>query len=200
MELQVQNIIFTPNAEILLKAHNDTRFYNLLQHATYLTIDGIGVFIGLQMIPHPKENESVFGFFFRGMANILLLPYFFFNLFFRRAMLVKKYGERICGSDITKDILKMSEERNIEVVVLDLYSPDYPEKMECQKHFREKVLKAYPNLRFQYHIYAPDKETEILQEIKNSEAKILFSTLGMYKQEESVIHIMKHAPNIRLGL
>jgi N-acetylglucosaminyldiphosphoundecaprenol N-acetyl-beta-D-mannosaminyltransferase len=49
-------------------------------------------------------------------------------------------------------------------------------------------------------VYKPDEKNKIIKKIKSSEAKILFSTLGMKKQEKSVIEIMEQASNIKLGL
>ena len=86
-----QHIVFTPNPEILLKTKTDREFRELLNKATYLTSDGIGLYIAFQI------NDSPLSAF----VDFLLLPYYFFNLFFRRKYLYKKYGERICGSDLT---------------------------------------------------------------------------------------------------
>jgi UDP-N-acetyl-D-mannosaminuronic acid transferase (WecB/TagA/CpsF family) len=39
LKLEKQNIVFTPNPEILLKTKNDSEFKELLNKATYLTPD-----------------------------------------------------------------------------------------------------------------------------------------------------------------
>ncbi|MDQ7009107.1 MAG: WecB/TagA/CpsF family glycosyltransferase, partial [Candidatus Gracilibacteria bacterium] len=39
-----------------------------------------------------------------------------------------------------------------------------------------------------------------IKQISSSKSKILFSTLGMKKQEKSIIEIMQKAKNIKLGL
>jgi UDP-N-acetyl-D-mannosaminuronic acid transferase (WecB/TagA/CpsF family) len=41
LKLQKQNIVFTPNPEILLKTKSDNEFKSLLNKANYLTPDGI---------------------------------------------------------------------------------------------------------------------------------------------------------------
>jgi N-acetylglucosaminyldiphosphoundecaprenol N-acetyl-beta-D-mannosaminyltransferase len=63
-----------------LKTKGDSEFKKLLQKADYLTPDGIGLYIAFQML-------STRSFFLR----ILLLPYYLFNLFFRKKYLYKKY-------------------------------------------------------------------------------------------------------------
>ena len=47
-----------------------------------------------------------------------------------------------------------------------------------------------------FTIYNPDKKEEIIEKIWASKSKVLFSTLGMKKQEESVIEIMEKCRNL----
>lgn len=189
-QLKKQTLVFTPNPEILLNAREDADFATALKKADFLTIDGIGIYIWLQI------QENSYGVF----ANTFLLPYFIFNIFFRRKSLYRKYGERICGSDITLDLLDFSEKNNIKISIIDPYFPQDKAKCESQKNFEKNVLKVYPNLDFDFFVYNPDKVSNIVEDIKNSQSQILFSTLGMKKQEYSVIDVMNKCPNIKLGL
>lgn len=189
-KLQKQNIVFTPNPEILIKTQQDHDFKVLLQKAHYLTPDGIGLYIAFQIL---DNNYSK-------LINIALLPYFFFRLFFQRSQLYKKYGERICGSDITHDLLIFSQTNNIKISIIDLYNPNDLSKVKSQRNFPQLLQEKFPNLQFEYHIYNPSKKVDIIHTIKSSDAQILFSTLGMKKQEESISEIMAQCPNIKLGL
>jgi N-acetylglucosaminyldiphosphoundecaprenol N-acetyl-beta-D-mannosaminyltransferase len=49
-KLEKQNIVFTPNPEILLQTKNDSEFKSLLEKANYLTPDGIGLYIAFQIL------------------------------------------------------------------------------------------------------------------------------------------------------
>lgn len=189
-KLEKQNIVFTPNPEILLNAKKDKDFRKTLKKADFLTIDGIGIYLALQIL----DNNLI------KIINFLLLPYYIFNLFFRKKYLYKKYGERICGSDLTKDLINFAEKNNIKISIIDLYNPSDLKKVESQKIFSKLINKKFPKLKFDYFIYNPLKKEEILEEIKNSKSKILFSTLWMKSQEKSVIEIMKKAKNIKLWL
>ena len=189
-EFNTQNIVFTPNPEILLKTKTDSEFRELLNKATYLTADGIGLYIAYQ-INDSKQNAFV---------DFLLLPYYFFNLFFRRGYLYKKYWERICGSDLTGDLVPFAEKNNIKITIIDPYYPLDLAKVESQKTFREDLLKKFPKLDFDFFVYKPEEKDEIIEEIKNSDSKILFSTLWMKKQEASVVEIMGKCYNIKLWL
>ncbi|MCH2188468.1 WecB/TagA/CpsF family glycosyltransferase [Candidatus Gracilibacteria bacterium] len=184
---QGQKKVFTPNPEMLLKAKDDTEFHDILRAAEYLTIDGIGLYFGFQAL----EYKSRF-------IRFLLTDWFFFNILFRRKYLEKKYGKRICGSDLTRELIKYASKNNIRVAIIDPYFPHDLKKVEAQKTFREDLSGKYPDLKFDYYIYKDPQQ--VGEQIKGSEAKILFSTLGMKSQEQSVIDIMQVCPNIKLGL
>lgn len=189
-KFESQNIVFTPNPEILLKTLKDKEFESLINKANYNTSDWIGLYIAYQII---DNNYNKF-------INILLLPYFFFNLFFRRNFLYEKYGQRICWSDLTKDLVQYSEKNNIKVTIIDLYNPTDSKKVESQNMFSKLLKDKFKNLNFDYFIYEPSKKSEIIKKIKDSDSKILFSTLWMKKQEESVIEIMQDCQNIKIWL
>lgn len=188
--LETQQTVFTPNPEILLKTLTDTEFKWFLDKADILTPDWIGLYLAYQIIDSKYNN----------FINFLLLPYFVANLFVRRRYLYEKYGERICGSDLTNDLLPYAEEKWIKISIIDLYNPTDDAKVASQEVFREKLQWFFPKLAFDYYIYDESKKDEIIAAIKNSDAKMLFSTLGMKKQEESVIEIMSKCYNIKLWL
>ena len=185
-----QNIVFTPNPEILLQTKSDSEFKKLLEKADYLTPDGIWLYIAFQIL----DNR------YWKLINTLLLPYYFFNLFFKRKSLYRKYGDRICWSDITKDVLARAIENNTRITIIDLYNPTDLKKVESQKIFSGKLKEKFPKLHFDYFIYEEKEKNKILEQIKKSDSKIIFSTLGMKKQEESVIEIMDSCKNIKLWL
>ena len=189
-EKNKQNIIFTPNPEILLNTLKDEEFKKLLEKANYLTPDWIGLYIAFQI----NSNS------FWKIINFLIMPYFFFNLFFRRKYLYKKYWDRICGSDLTGDLVKFCEKENIKITILDPYYPKDLAKVESQKYFRKNITNKFPNLNFDFFIYNPENKEEIIEKIWNSDSKILFSTLWMKTQEKSVIEIINKCPNIKLWL
>ena len=189
-KLEKQTIVFTPNPEILLKAKTDKGFKNLLQKADYLTPDGIWLYIAFQILNNTYSK----------LTNTILIPYYFFNLFFRRKYLYKKYWDRICWSDLTKDIILKAEKEWIKISIVDLYNPKDKNKVDSQKVFPKLLQNKFPKLQFDYYIYNPDNKNKIIKNISNSDSKILFSTLWMKKQEESVVEIMEKCSNIKLWM
>ena len=185
-----QNIVFTPNPEILLKTLEDKEFENLIKKANYLTADWIGLYIAFQI----NDNK------YWKLINTILLPYFFFNLFFRRKRLYKKYWERICWSDITKDLINLLNKTWDKFTIVDLYNPTDLNKVNSQKEFPSLMKKQFNNLNFDYFIYNPTEKENIITEIKNSDSKIVFSTLWMKKQEGSIVEIIDKCKNIKLWL
>jgi N-acetylglucosaminyldiphosphoundecaprenol N-acetyl-beta-D-mannosaminyltransferase len=86
--LEKQNIVFTPNPEILLQTNTDLGFKQLLQKAQYLTPDGIGLYIAFQILDTKIPIRFIK---FKSLYRLVLLPIYFFNLFFRKTQLYQKY-------------------------------------------------------------------------------------------------------------
>jgi len=189
-KLDKQNIIFTPNPEILLKAKSCENFKKILNKANYLTADWVWLYIAFQI----NDNK------YWKIINTILIPYYFFNLFFRRKYLYKKYWERICWSDLTSDLLEFAQKNNVKITIIDLHNPNDFKKIESQKVFRNKLKERFKNLDLDYFIYDLRKKDEIIAKICKSESKILFSTLWMKAQEESIVEIMNKCKNIKLWL
>ncbi len=182
--------IFTPNPEICLKTLEDEEFLWLLMQADYLTSDGIGLYLAYQI------NDSKLPKFLK----ISLLPVYILNIILRKKYLYKKYWERICGSDLSKDLVKYASKHGIRVAILDLYNPWDVGKVASQKVFQEKLQRVFPELLFDFYIYRSKEKEKIFQSIDHSWAKIVFSTLWMKKQELSILEALNSCNNLRIGL
>lgn len=195
-------IIFTPNPEICLKTLEDEEFLHMLQKAYYLTSDGIGLYIGYQINDFFQKSISSFKIqiFLKKTVAFFLLPYFIFNVLFRKQMLYKRYGARICGSDITENLVYFCEAKGIRIAILDPYFPQDLKKCEAQEHFSHNLKKIFPKLHFDHYVYSDKNADKIFEKIAHGKAKVLFSTLGMKRQEASIIRGLKKCPNIRLWL
>jgi len=188
--------VFTPNPEICLRTLEDTEFLDILGQADYLTSDGIGLYLAYQINDILQPHFSLWEKIVWG----LLFPYFLFNVLFRKKYLYEKYGERICGSDLTEDLVRYASHNNIRVSILDLYNPTDSGKLASQKVFTKKLQEAFPELLFDFYIYREEEKTKIFTDIQKSWSKIVFSTLGMKRQEQSILEVLDACPNIRLWL
>lgn len=181
-----QNIVFTPNPEILLLAKNDFIFAQSLKKAQYLLPDGIGLYIAYQILDsHVPWYIDVF-----------LLPWYIIRVLTQKKELYKKYGERICWSDLTKDLLHFANTHKREIVVIDLYNPTDERKVASQKNFEVSLKKVYPDIQLFYYIWKKEDEAQIISDISNLSSPLLFSCLGMKKQEENVLFLMESCKNI----
>ena len=183
-------IIFTPNPEICLKTLEDREFLEILSQADYLTSDGIGLYIAYQI------NDSTYHSFF----TYFFLPYYIFNILFRKKYLYEMYSDRICGSDITSELLSFVQKEWIKIAIVDPYFPEDKGKIEAQKHFSSRLSETFPDLKFEYHILRDDNREEIFESLKNSDIEICFATLGMKRQEMFCIDVREKCPNIKLTL
>lgn len=190
--------IFTPNPEICLKTLTDTEFLEILEQADYLTSDGIGLYLGYQIQDFRskfKENS-----FLWRILSLALIEVFLFNVLCRKKYLYKKYWDRICWSDLTRSLVTFAQENDIKIAILDPYFRNDLAKCESQKTFEMKLKEVFPKLNFDYYIYDSSKADEIWTELASSQAQIFFSTLGMKRQEISVLKAKETCPNLKLGL
>ena len=193
-KLDKKSIIFTPNPEIILKTLEDEEFKKMILSADYLLPDWTWLFIASQII----DIKNKFKWLIWVLLSIILLPVFVFNVIFRKKSLYIKYGDKICWSDLTLDLLKFANLNMIKITIIDLYSPNDEKKVASQNIFSSKLWETYPNLIFDYIIYNETIKEEIIEKIKNSDSKILFSTLWMKRQEQSVIEIMEKCENLMI--
>ena len=183
-------IIFTPNPEILLIAQKDEEYRVVLKKADFLLPDGVWLFLAFQIL---DSKNSL-------LKDIFLLPYYIYRVLFQKPKLYEKYGERICGSDLTKDLLSDAQKSAKTIAIVDLYNPNDALKEASQKVFISKLQEFFPWLKVNYYIWQPQESEKIIQDITRGEAVYLFSTLGMKKQEENIIKILGRCPNIQLGI
>lgn len=180
IKLEEKRVIFTPNPEIMLNAKKDIEFLDMLKKADYLTIDWVWIYAWLQALE--VKNR-----FFRA----ILMPYFILKIFISKKELENKYWEKICWSDLTKDLLEYADKNWKKVVIIDLYNPDDTKKVESQKIAPQKLKQKFKNLDFIFKIYKENEKEEIINEINSFWWEIIFSTLGAKKQEESILFLIE---------
>lgn len=174
--------IFTPNPEIMLRVKDDEDFKKTLEKATYLTSDWIWLFIWYEILASRLPK----------LINTGLVPFYIARLIFDSKYYYRKFWDRICGSDLTKDLLKYYNLNCGKVAIIDPYFPNDKKKVESQKTCIEKLNKIYPNIDFKLHILSKPKE-EIRNEIAEDKPDLLLVTTGMKSQEEMVNYIMEEA-------
>ena len=135
--------VFTPNSEIIMAAHRDKEFADILNRSELLTADGIGVVYASRILKKP-------------------------------------ISERAAGYDIACRVLdKISESPH------KLYL--FGGKPGVAETAKDKLLEKYPKLNIvgtRNGYFKSEEDAEIVAEINNSGADIVFVCLGAPKQEK----------------
>ena len=186
--------VFTPNPEIVLKSRENPEFRKTLEKANYLIPDGIGIFVGAQIA---DDASSLW-------IRVLKWPWYILRLFTSRRSLYERYGERICGSDVTRELVEYANERGLGVTIIDKFQAPGNKwdnlKIEQQKVLVGLLEKKFPNAKFHLYIYTPEKEEAIIDAINATDDVYLFSTQGYPAQEETPVRIMPKLRNIRVAM
>lgn len=107
--------------------------------------------------------------------------------------------ERIPGADLTKNILRMAEEKKLKIAVLN-WSGGLSKKKDIEKALRKK----YSGLKFVIENTERDftnfTETKSLARLREFEPAILFVALGAPYQEKFIYHNLNKIPSIKLAL
>ena len=115
LEIQVhlvegqKTLIVTPNPEMLYAASQDTKLQKILESAQMALPDGIGIFVGYQIVISKLPR----------WMKCLMLPYWCLCAIIQTRGFKEYYGERITGSRLTPDILSYAAQNQIGVNIID---------------------------------------------------------------------------------
>lgn len=94
---------------MLYEAEYNTELRKILQRADYALPDGAGIFVAYQI-----ERSTLPRVF-----KYLLFPYWCLRAIIHGRKIKRRYGERITGSRLTRDLLHYAEQRKIIVTIID---------------------------------------------------------------------------------
>lgn len=102
---------------------------------------------------------------------------------------------RIAGADLVKDILKIAQEKNLKVMIIN-----WDEGLSCAGDIKNTVKNKYPNLFMQVQDVEREGAMADLEKIKAFAPDILMSSLGAPWQEKFIYHNMPNLPSVKLGI
>jgi len=102
---------------------------------------------------------------------------------------------RITGADLTEDILKMAEEKNLKVAIFNL-KRGLSDEIDIRNMLKEK----YPKLSFAIEEIDKEWEMPYYQKINIFKPDMIFVTLGAPYQEKFIYHQLPKMPYIKLGI
>lgn len=125
---------------MLYDAANDTILEEVLKNAHYALPDGAGIFVAHQI----QNNTSP------KILKYLLFPYWCLNAIMHGPTMQEKYGERITGARLTRDLLEYANIHNISVTILEPLvlghtSGDEAKRMS-QMNIQRAIQEKYPRI------------------------------------------------------
>ncbi len=151
--------VYTPNSEIILAAYKDEEFKKILNDASLLTADGIGVVYASKILKRPIR-------------------------------------ERAAGFDIAKLVLEKIKDTNHSVFLFGS-KPGYAEEAKAE------MERMYPGLTIagcRNGYFKPEEEPEIVKQINESGADLLFVCLGAPAQENWISRNKDQLTNVRVAM
>jgi len=140
-------------------------------------------------------------------ANRLLLPWFISSILFRKQWLYERYGERICGSDVSKDLIEYAADNHIEVVIIEPLVEEILTKQDAAKVLHQQktaqlLQKKYAGLKVRVIIVSMKnyKLSEIKSQMDTDQPSYLFCTFGAVKQEKFIEEIFSKLPNVKVAI
>lgn len=115
----------------------------------------------------------------------------------------RKYGERITGTRLTKDLLKFAAKQKMQVIIFDSpvigTSPRDIQKKEFQSNTKKILEKKFPGIRC--HILCCDTVEELPSLTENKlQNAITFAVQGSGKQEKFLAEFQTKYPDSGLAL
>ena len=175
-------LVFTPNPEILVRAHADTDFYLNLKKADYLTPDANGLYTASLI----QEGVWYYSALFRTLLE--------------KKQLEETYGELIRGSSLTFDLVDFAMKTGETVLMIDNYrikNPTNPfeiRKKEIQSRLPVLFREVFPELKVEIMFDNEKSPEEIARIIVEKDIRYVFSCIGMKYQEERLVEIFAYLP------
>ncbi|MCB9806670.1 hypothetical protein H6768_02040 [Candidatus Peribacteria bacterium] len=138
MRDKVTTLVVTPNPEMLYEAQQDKDFLDILQDAEYVLPDGVGIFVAYQLTASHSST----------LIKLLLSPFWCARAVLHNQKFSEKYGNRITGAEITRELLLHASKTQTPVTIIDPivhgHSLRDVEKKASQNTMRENLVHKYP--------------------------------------------------------
>ncbi len=133
-----KTLIVTPNPEILYDTRSDELLATILKSSDIAIPDGIGVFVGYQIVDSRLPKWIKYG----------MAPLWCVRAILHSPKFSKQYGARITGSRLTPDILALAAKNHIGVTIIDPVvagnTPGDILKRESQEKMQKSIEDKYP--------------------------------------------------------
>lgn len=183
-----KHMIVTPNPEMLVDANKRPEFREILNSASILVPDGIGILWAAYYLSLPKSKYRLFEFF--KVINSLL------KVLFKSKDIYKILPQRVTGSDLLFKIVDESQKHHWRIFLLGA-APGVANLAI------NKLLEKYPHAIFAGSFAgtpALTHEEELCSLINQAQADILFVAYGSPKQEEWIYRNLEKLETLKLAI
>lgn len=177
-----QRYIVTPNPEIVLTAQKNPKFLKILNHANLNIADGIGILWAAKYLQITINNKSKFIKTLKWLFTLATIA--IYPKYIRTSL-----PERVTGVDLMKSIIKQTDKRIFLLGAAEGVAEEAAKKL------------ASTNIIGSYSGSPKDSEaSEIIKQINESEAELLFVAYGAPAQEIWISRHLKKLKNIKLAI
>lgn len=201
-----KGFISTVNPEFLLLSKKDKEFKNILQKSKINIADGIGLVWASWFLLTTEQKDNI-------LNKIYICFKWFFSLIlflFYKKPFFKVIKERVPGSELIYDIVKIGNELNKKIFLLGSFSNEQLDIVEnnLNKFLESQNIQSFSNIiagkdiGFNKDENITDEEInkKLIDKINNSKAEIIFVALSSPKQEIWINNNLDKLENIKLAI
>jgi N-acetylglucosaminyldiphosphoundecaprenol N-acetyl-beta-D-mannosaminyltransferase len=183
-----RRVIVTPNPEMVLDAHKNKEFADVLNGASLSVADGMGILWASYYLNLPKKKTAPGRLFqiFSSLSDILSSS----------RKIRKIFPERVTGSDIFEKIIEKSQSKKWRIFLLGA-------GIGVGKKAVDNLLKKYPGAVFAgSYSGSPgeNEENDICRIINSAKPDVLFVAYGSPAQELWISRNFRNLTTVRLAM
>lgn len=168
-----KTFITTPNPEFFYASFWDYHFERVINSADINLPDGIGVIWASYFLSIPFYFH---GYYLRVVEGFVMLLFTALEILVNPKRIYRFFKEKITGADFFWDLLALADKRGLKVYFLGAQG-NVPELVS------KKVKEKFPDLKVAGFSNANPDNQNLVDEINNSGADLLFVAYGQVKQE-----------------
>ena len=182
-----QKICVTPNPEMIVEASKNHEFHDILHESDMSLADGTGILWASGFLPLSKLDVEAPLQKKLSLENFILGIISLFRFTFSRKKFERQIRSRVTGTDVFGRFLATSQAKVFLLGGSEGAAKEIAEKFE-------NVVGVYDSF------VEPEIDEQIVREINESGAEVLFVALGAPKQEMWITKNISRMPNVRFAM
>ncbi len=188
VQQEENRMIVTPNPEMLVYAHKNENFKQILNSASMAVADGIGILWAAHYLNSKKSKHCIFEF--------IKLIFSLFSIPFKSKKLYQILPARVTGADLLFKVIDLSQKTGWRIYLLGA-------RPGIADIAIERLNKRYPQAIFAGSFAgtpAKTHEDDLCDRINRSQANILFVAYGSPSQEEWIHRNLNKLKTVKVSI